>query len=170
MNVSSIFLLAAKISKVQNGLIADAGASLGAAIGAGNLALAQTIGDQIVANFTGNALAIAIAGSVVNTDALPSLCSGASALSPTCLGLFPPPPTIGGGGGGSKSPNMALGLGLGLGLALPLVLIGIVAGVLIVRRKRRKMVSRWFVDPLNCFWHFRTQDPKLFHTCQVPCF
>ena len=140
-NVTYRFLLAAKIAKVQNGPLADAAALLGVAIGAGNLALAQAIGQQITSNFTGNALLIAIANSTVNMDALPAYCSGASALSPTCLGLYPPPPPSTDGGGGSKPSNLALGLGLGLGLALPIVLVGVVAVVLVVRRKRRKMVG-----------------------------
>ena len=149
------------------GLIADAAAALGNAVGAGNLPLAQSIAQQIVANFTGTALNNAVFAATVNTAALPAPCTGAAVGSPACTGLYPSPPPGGGGGGGgggTSASSLALPLGLGLGLGLPLGLMGIVAGVLLLRRRRKIQV----VSPMKAIndaqrpWD--PQNPQLLST------
>ena len=121
------------------GLIADAAASLGAAVGAGNLSLAQFIAGQIIANFTGNALNAAVYTASVNTGALPAPCTGAAAASTACAGFLPSPPPGSGGGSSTSSTSLALALGLGLGLGLTVVILS-VAGFLLLRRRRKVQV------------------------------
>jgi dTDP-4-amino-4,6-dideoxygalactose transaminase len=58
LNVTYWLILAAKTQKVQLGILADAAAALGAAIGASNSALAQSLSAAIAQNFTGKRMAM----------------------------------------------------------------------------------------------------------------